>query len=52
MSYLENTINQIYSFGKNNILSLEDSIIKIIEKGDFKPKIKTTLTQLINMIHI
>ena len=47
----ENSINQIYSFGKNNKLSLEDSIIKLIEKGDFKPKIKTSLTQLINMIH-
>ena len=47
----DNSINQIYSFGKNNKLSLEDSIIKLIEKGDFKPKIKTSLTQLINMIH-
>jgi len=47
----DNSINQIYSFGKNNRLSLEDSIIKLIEKGDFKPKIKTSLTQLINMIH-
>ena len=27
------------------------SIIKIIEKGEFKPKIKTALQQLINMIH-
>ena len=47
----ENSINQIYSFGKKNELSLEDSIIRLIEKGDFKPKIKTSLTQLINMIH-
>ena len=47
----DNSINQIYSFGKKNKLSLEDSIIKLIEKGDFKPKIKTSLTQLINMIH-
>ena len=46
----ESTLNQIYQFGKNNNLCLEDSIIKILEKGDFKPKIKTTLTQLINMI--
>jgi len=30
---------------------LEDSIIKILEKGGFKPKIKSALTQLINMIH-
>ena len=47
----ESTINQIYAFGKKNKLCLEDSIIKIIEKGEFKPKIKTVLGQLINMIH-
>jgi len=47
----ENTLNQIYSFGSNNKLCLEDSIIKILEKGGFKPKIKSALTQLINMIH-
>ena len=45
----ESTLNQIYKFGKVNKLCLEDSIIKIIEK--FKPKIKTSLNQLINMIH-
>ena len=47
----ESTINKIYTFGKSNKLSLEDSIIKILEIGDFKPKLKTVLTQLINMIH-
>ena len=47
----ESSLNQIYSFGKANKLCLEDSIIKIIEDGKFKPKIKTTLSQLINMIH-
>ena len=46
----ESTLNQIYTFGKANRLCLEDSIIKLIEKGDFKPKIKTALSQLINMI--
>ena len=46
----ESTLNQIYQFGKNNNLCLEDSIIKILEKGEFKHKIKTALTQLINMI--
>ena len=45
------TLNQIYLFGNQNKLCLEDSIIKILEKGDFKPKIKNTLKQLINMIH-
>ena len=35
---------------EKNKLCLEDSIIKILEEGSFKPKIKTTLSQLINMI--
>ena len=47
----DGTLNQIYLFGNQNKLCLEDSIIKILEKGDFKPKIKNTLKQLINMIH-
>jgi len=47
----ESTLNQIYLFGSQNKLCLEDSIIKILEKGGFKPKIKTALNQLINMIH-
>jgi len=46
----ESTLNQVYNFAKNNKLCLEDSIINIIEKGDFKPKIKIAFTQLINMI--
>ena len=47
----ESTLNKIYQFGSQNKLCLEDSIIKILEKGEFKPKIKTTLKQLINMVH-
>tara|TARA_B100001121_G_scaffold303881_1_gene318479 strand:+ start:307 stop:2352 length:2046 start_codon:yes stop_codon:yes gene_type:complete len=47
----ESTLNQIYIFGKKNKLCLEDSIIKIIESGNFKPKVKTTLKELIKMIH-
>ncbi len=47
----ESTLNLIYNFGKTNKLCLEDSIIKIIEKGDFKPKVKTSLNQLMNLIH-
>ncbi len=47
----ESTLNQLYTFGKENKLCLEDSIIKIIEKGNFKPKIKTSLNQLITMIN-
>ncbi len=46
----ESTINQIYKFGKKNNLCLEDSIIAIIQKDEFKPKIKTALNQLIKMI--
>ena len=47
----ESTLNHIYEFGKQNKLCLEDSIIKILEKDKFKPKIKNTLKQLMNMIH-
>ncbi len=47
----ESTLNQIYTFGKTNKLCLEDSITKIIEKGDFKPKVKNSLNQLLNMLH-
>ena len=47
----ESTLSQIYQFSNQNKLCLEDSIIKILEKGNFKPKIKSSLKQLINMIH-
>ena len=47
----ESTINQIYRFGNINKICLEDSIQKIIEKDEFKPKIKIALSQLINLIH-
>ena len=47
----ESSINQIHQFGNKNKLCLEDSIIKLIEKNEFKPKIKSSLSQLINMIH-
>ncbi len=46
----ESTLNQIFTFGKKNKLCLEDSIIRMLENGDFKPKIKNTLSQLIKMI--
>jgi len=47
----ESTINLIYSFGSDNKTCLEDSILKLLELNKFKPKIKTSLIQLINMIH-
>ena len=47
----ESTLSQIHAFSKANKLSLEDAIMKMLEKGEFKPKIKTSLNQLINMIH-
>ncbi len=47
----ESTLNQIYQFGKKNNLCLEDSILKILEKDDFKPKIKTAFVQLMNLIN-
>jgi DNA helicase II / ATP-dependent DNA helicase PcrA len=47
----ESTINQIYTFGSENKLCLEDSIIKLLENLKFKPKIKLALSQLLNMVH-
>ena len=47
----DSTLNQIYLFGNQNKICLEDSIIKILEKNQFKPRIKTALKQLIQMIH-
>jgi DNA helicase-2/ATP-dependent DNA helicase PcrA len=47
----ESTLNQIYSFGSKNKLCLEDSIIKILELNQFKPRIKTSLSQLLSMIN-
>jgi DNA helicase II / ATP-dependent DNA helicase PcrA len=46
----ESTLNQIYVFGSENKLSLEDSINKLLELNKFKPKIKIALGQLIKMI--
>ena len=46
----ESTLNKIHVFGNQNKLCLEDAIIKILEKGDFKPKIKKVFNELINMI--
>ena len=46
----ESTLNQIYQFCKKNNLCLEESIIKLLEREGFKPKIKTALSRLINMI--
>ncbi len=47
----ESTINQLYSFGNKNKICLEDSILKMIESNKLKPKIKTSLSQLLNMIN-
>ena len=46
----ESTLNQIYKFSKENKICLEDSIRKLISKNNFKPKIKTSLNLLMNMI--
>ncbi len=47
----ESTLHQIYSFGSKHKISLEDSIKKMLELDKFKPKIKTSLSQLINLIN-
>jgi DNA helicase-2/ATP-dependent DNA helicase PcrA len=46
----ESTLNQLYSFGNQNKLCLEDSIKKNLETDNLKPKMKTSLTQLTRMI--
>ena len=49
---LRKKISKIRSkFAKKNITIKSDIIIKLIEKGDLKPKIKTALSQLINIIN-
>ena len=46
----ESTLNKLYSFGSKNKLCLEDSIKKQLETDSLKPKIKTSLLQLMNAI--
>ena len=46
----ESTLNQLYSFGSQNKLCLQDSIKKNIELNILKPKIKLSLSQLIKFI--
>jgi DNA helicase-2/ATP-dependent DNA helicase PcrA len=46
----ESTLNQLYLFGSQNKLCLEDSIKKNLETDSLKPKMKITLTQLVRMI--
>tara|TARA_B100000886_G_scaffold340460_1_gene310189 strand:- start:2133 stop:4178 length:2046 start_codon:yes stop_codon:yes gene_type:complete len=46
----ESTLSQIYTFGKRHNLCLEDSIIRLLEKNNFKPRIRSSISQLINMI--
>ncbi len=46
----ESTLNQLHNFGRQNKLCLEDSIKKNLETDNLKPKMKTSLNQLIKMI--
>jgi len=46
----ESTLNQLYLFGSQNKLCLEDSIKKNLESDNLKPKMKTGLSQLTKMI--
>ena len=46
----ESTLNQLYSFGSQNKLCLEDSIKKNLEADNLKPKMKSSLIQLTRMI--
>ena len=46
----ESTLNQLHSFGSQNKLCLEDSIKQNLETDSLKPKMKTSLNQLVKMI--
>jgi DNA helicase-2/ATP-dependent DNA helicase PcrA len=46
----ESTLNQLYVFGSQNKLCLEDAIKKKLETDTLRPKIKTSLLQLTKMI--
>jgi DNA helicase-2/ATP-dependent DNA helicase PcrA len=46
----ESTLNQLYLFGNQNKLCLEDSIKKNLECDNLKPKMKTSLAQLTGLI--
>jgi DNA helicase-2/ATP-dependent DNA helicase PcrA len=46
----ESTLNQLYNFGSQNKLCLEESIKKNLESDSLKPKMKTSLIQLTRMI--
>ena len=46
----ESTLNQLYLFGSQNKLCLEDSIKKNLEANNLKPKMKIGLGQLTKMI--
>ena len=43
------TIKQLYEYSSKNKLCLEDSIIKLLELNQLKPKIKTLIKQLIRI---
>ena len=44
------TLKSIFEFGAKNKLCLEDSILKLLELNQFKPKIKNSLSNLMKMI--
>ena len=46
----ESTIKQIYSFANKNKMCLEDSIFKLLEQNQLKPKIKSTLKSFMQLI--
>ena len=46
----ESTLNYLHNVGSQNKLCLEDSIKKVLETNNLKPKMKITLTQLTKMI--
>ena len=47
----ESTLKQLHEFSSKNRICLEDSAIKLLQQDQFKPKIKSSINNLINLIY-
>ena len=47
----ESTLKQLHEFSSKNKICLEDSAIKLLQLDQFKPKIKSSINNLINLIY-
>ncbi len=47
----ESTLKQLHEFSSKNKICLEDSAIKLLQLDQFKPKIKSSINNLVNLIY-